>query len=243
MLPRFGAGCRKDNLIYCRRHFWVCKTEPFLFHFCYVLLTWRHLVMGECRQCRHSPISVNVDTDEERATFPKWNSPAVNRSQTTYVWGPYSNHVAVIGIRCYKLLIIIFNGHNARAADNLVSTTSGYEKLSEFIVTQHPLAHTVDDFWRMVWEHNVQTVVVLSPVDDQVSCTLMQIAHILQWHLTGISPCPCPQEFTFWRQSYSVLTCCSVGTVKRTLSLSTLPRMYKAVLHGWERVLGSSTSQ
>ncbi|XP_043212409.1 tyrosine-protein phosphatase 99A-like isoform X1 [Amphibalanus amphitrite] len=43
----------------------------------------------------------------------------------------------------------------------------GYEKLSEFIITQHPLPHTVDDFWRMVWEHNVQTVVVLSPIDAQ----------------------------------------------------------------------------
>ncbi|XP_037087916.1 tyrosine-protein phosphatase 99A-like [Pollicipes pollicipes] len=43
----------------------------------------------------------------------------------------------------------------------------GYEKLCEFIITQHPLPHTVDDFWRMVWEQNVQTVVVLSPIDDQ----------------------------------------------------------------------------
>ena len=52
---------------------------------------------------------------------------------------------------------------------NVPSLSSGYEKLSEFIITQHPLPHTMDDFWRMVWEHNVQTVVVLSPIDDQVS--------------------------------------------------------------------------
>ena len=44
----------------------------------------------------------------------------------------------------------------------------GYERLREFIITQHPLAHTAEDFWRMVWDHNVQTVVVLTPADDEV---------------------------------------------------------------------------
>ncbi|XP_043233465.1 tyrosine-protein phosphatase 99A-like isoform X4 [Amphibalanus amphitrite] len=43
----------------------------------------------------------------------------------------------------------------------------GYERLREFIITQHPLTHTVEDFWRMVWDHNVQTVVVLTPADDE----------------------------------------------------------------------------
>ena len=39
---------------------------------------------------------------------------------------------------------------------------SGYQKLKEFIVTQHPLESTISDFWQMVWDHNSQTVVVLS---------------------------------------------------------------------------------
>ena len=26
----------------------------------------------------------------------------------------------------------------------------------------------MDDFWRLVWEQNVQTIIVLSPLDDQV---------------------------------------------------------------------------
>ena len=33
-------------------------------------------------------------------------------------------------------------------------------------MTQHPLADTVADFWRMVWDQNTMTVVLLSPVDD-----------------------------------------------------------------------------
>ena len=44
----------------------------------------------------------------------------------------------------------------------------GFSKLDEFVVTQHPLTATITAFWQMVWDHNAQTIVLLSPVDDQV---------------------------------------------------------------------------
>ena len=40
----------------------------------------------------------------------------------------------------------------------------GFNRHREFIITQHPLEQTVVDFWRMLWDHNVRTAVVLSPV-------------------------------------------------------------------------------
>lgn len=45
----------------------------------------------------------------------------------------------------------------------------GYNKNNEFIITQHPLAATTDDFWRMVWDQNSMTIVLLSVFDDE--CT------------------------------------------------------------------------
>ncbi len=42
----------------------------------------------------------------------------------------------------------------------------GHRKLREFVVTQHPTAATKGEFWRMLWDHNAQTIVLLSPVDD-----------------------------------------------------------------------------
>lgn len=49
----------------------------------------------------------------------------------------------------------------------------GHEKLKEFIITQHPMVNVKEDFWRMLWDHNAQTVVLLSPLEDPVFSPLL----------------------------------------------------------------------
>ncbi|XP_013779211.1 tyrosine-protein phosphatase 99A-like [Limulus polyphemus] len=43
----------------------------------------------------------------------------------------------------------------------------GFSKLREFIITQHPIYDSIADFWQMVWDHNSQTIVLLSAVDEK----------------------------------------------------------------------------
>ena len=45
------------------------------------------------------------------------------------------------------------------------SWIQGHDKLKEFIITQHPTPETKDDFWTMLWDHNAQTVVLLTQLN------------------------------------------------------------------------------
>jgi receptor-type tyrosine-protein phosphatase R len=36
-----------------------------------------------------------------------------------------------------------------------------------YIATQSPMVNTVDDFWRMVWEQQTRTILMLNPMTSQ----------------------------------------------------------------------------
>lgn len=42
----------------------------------------------------------------------------------------------------------------------------GFNHLREFIITQHPVYETFSDFWQMVYDHNSQTIVLLTSMTD-----------------------------------------------------------------------------
>ena len=42
----------------------------------------------------------------------------------------------------------------------------GYRQTGAYIATQGPLPHTVNDFWRMVWEQEVKCIVMLCRIGE-----------------------------------------------------------------------------
>ena len=43
-----------------------------------------------------------------------------------------------------------------------MNTVQGYKKKNAYIATQGPLPNTTEDFWRMVWEQETYTIVMLT---------------------------------------------------------------------------------
>ena len=52
----------------------------------------------------------------------------------------------------------------------LIKTHSlqGYNRENEYIATQGPLPDTVSDFWRMVWDNEVPTIVMLTGLVEKM---------------------------------------------------------------------------
>lgn len=60
------------------------------------------------------------------------------------------------------LLISFALQRSHAAANTLIDFAQGYGEPQRYIATQGPLRSTTVDFWRMVWEQDVTTVVVLT---------------------------------------------------------------------------------
>ncbi|XP_074840209.1 receptor-type tyrosine-protein phosphatase zeta [Carettochelys insculpta] len=72
----------------------------------------------------------------------------------------------------------------------------GYYQSNEFIITQHPLLHTIRDFWRMIWDHNAQLIVMLPDgqnmaedefvywpnKDEPINCDSFKVTMIAEEH-------------------------------------------------------------
>ena len=51
-----------------------------------------------------------------------------------------------------------------------------FPQVKEFVITQHPTAETRDAFWTMLWDHNAQTVVLLTPL-TQTTAVFWPVKH------------------------------------------------------------------
>lgn len=73
------------------------------------------------------------------------------------------------------------------------SALQGYRQKDYFIATQGPLSHTVEDFWRMVWEWRCHSIVMLTELKEREQVQYGALAEVQardwSWHIFFIRLC------------------------------------------------------
>jgi Protein tyrosine phosphatase len=64
-----------------------------------------------------------------------------------------------------RVLLEMMNSDESTSYINAAYVDS-YKHRNTFILTQSPLPHTVDDFWRMLCEHGSTTLIMLNAIDE-----------------------------------------------------------------------------
>ena len=61
----------------------------------------------------------------------------------------------------------------------------GYGKTNAYIAAQGPMPNTIGDFWRMIWEHRLSTIIMLTKVTEggkvTVLCYKLTVRHLVQF--------------------------------------------------------------
>jgi protein tyrosine phosphatase len=90
------------------------------------------------------------------------------------------DYTALLFIRLFHLNLAYFSPNNIfvkgiEGSDYInASYIDGYRYRNAYIATQGPLNETVEDFWRMLWEHNSTIIVMLTKQRE-----MGRVSHIL----------------------------------------------------------------
>lgn len=108
------------------------------------------------------------------------------------------------------------------------SFIEGYDNQESFIIAQDPMENTIPDFWRMISEHNIKTIVMLSEINNDCKCPRywaddeIQYDHILVKYIQSES---CPY---YTRREFTVTNC----------KINDLIYVTQFQYHGWPTVEG-----
>nr|XP_014343789.1 PREDICTED: receptor-type tyrosine-protein phosphatase epsilon [Latimeria chalumnae] len=109
------------------------------------------------------------------------------------------------------------------------SFIDGYRQKDYFIATQGPLPHTVEDFWRMVWEWKSHTIVMLTELQEREQEKCFQY-----WPSEGSVTFG---EYTIEIKNDSLCDAISVRDFTLTHNLEKQVRLFRQFhFHGWPEI-------
>ena len=145
----------------------VCGQAPIVEEFeTLVIMTPKLNINQHCttsQMVKNKPKNRFADVLPADCHLPRLHKEVVNNINTNSMNRNKTNHAAVNSPNAAKIALGLQN--NNTNDDSYINATlcDSYKRPSELIITQTPLPDTVIDFWRLVWDFAVYSIVM---VDD-----------------------------------------------------------------------------
>lgn len=92
-----------------------------------------------------------------------------NRVSSIYIYLLFTNALCfVINIIFYNFIQVILSPIPMRDNSTYINASfiEGYDNTESFIIAQDPMENTIGDFWRMISEQSVSTLIMISEVSN-----------------------------------------------------------------------------
>ncbi|CAH8647880.1 unnamed protein product [Schistosoma intercalatum] len=131
------------------------------------ILAGYNLLPNGLQDNNHLTSSIKISSLE--LEFKRLNRNLINKRQITTAL-TYDNKTKnrdfdILPYESNRVCLSLIRGVNGSDYIN-ASYIDGYRKSRAYIATQTPLPHTVDDFWRLIWECNSPIIVAFSDARD-----------------------------------------------------------------------------
>ncbi|KAK3750196.1 hypothetical protein QZH41_015425 [Actinostola sp. cb2023] len=150
---------------------------------------WNHVIL------RHADTNYRFSSEFEKTNLKTvlYDQTSVVLSMIGSVQGSHyinANYVDSKCIICHSSNHVLPYNHVCH--NNIV--TISYNAMNFYIATQGPLANTISEFWRMVWEQNSRVIVMITNIiekgrdstDEAIKPMLVQQFHFTGWPDHGV---------------------------------------------------------
>ncbi|GAB1286903.1 Receptor-type tyrosine-protein phosphatase alpha [Apodemus speciosus] len=154
-----------SSYTYAMVHMWLLEDSLQELGLSFIVAPWVARLGNDHSRVHLTPVEGVPDSDYINASFINYR----NLSLDVYFCKGFFEHFQMLQTKADLTLSSKNKGDQDKK-----SNYQGYQEKNKFIAAQGPKEETVNDFWRMIWEQNTATIVMVTNLKERKECKCAQ---------------------------------------------------------------------